>query len=150
MPAAVLLFSPMTDLTVTGSSYAGKANVDPTISARAIRTRAADYLAGTDPADPLVSPIFAAVATGTEELNYCVPSCTTHKSTYYPVSIQVDGDLAVSGKPDTYIDMTISYASASAMPAISNAETGGVITQRQSNSWTEKLPISGGWTGKIS
>src|ERR1700761_4835924 len=41
-----------------------------------------------------------AVATGTEELNYCVPSCTTHKSTYYPVSIQVDNDLAVSGKPD--------------------------------------------------
>ena len=27
--------------------------------AQAIRTRAADYLAGTDPADPLVSPIFA-------------------------------------------------------------------------------------------
>jgi epsilon-lactone hydrolase len=59
MPAAALLLSPMTDLTVTGSSYAGKANVDPTISARAIRTRAADYLAGTDPADPLVSPVFA-------------------------------------------------------------------------------------------
>lgn len=59
MPAAVLLLSPMTDLTVTGSSYAGKADADPAISARAIRTRAADYLAGTDPADPLVSPIFA-------------------------------------------------------------------------------------------
>ena len=27
--------------------------------AQAIRTRAADYLAGTDPADPRVSPIFA-------------------------------------------------------------------------------------------
>jgi len=59
MPAAALLFSPMTDLTVTGSSYSGKAHVDPAISAQAIRTRAADYLAGTDPADPLVSPIFA-------------------------------------------------------------------------------------------
>ncbi len=59
MPAAALLFSPMTDLTVTGNSYAGKALVDPNISAQAIRTRAADYLAGTDPADPLVSPIFA-------------------------------------------------------------------------------------------
>jgi monoterpene epsilon-lactone hydrolase len=61
MPAAALLFSPMTDLTVTGSSYAGKAQADPAISAQAIRTRAADYLAGTDtdPADPLVSPIFA-------------------------------------------------------------------------------------------
>jgi epsilon-lactone hydrolase len=59
MPAAALLLSPMTDLTVTGGSYAGKAHVDPAISAQAIRTRAADYLAGTDPADPLVSPIFA-------------------------------------------------------------------------------------------
>jgi acetyl esterase/lipase len=59
MPAAALLLSPMTDLTVTGSSYAGKAQADPAISAHAIRTRAADYLAGTDPADPRVSPIFA-------------------------------------------------------------------------------------------
>jgi len=59
MPAAALLLSPVTDLTVTGSSYAGKAHADPAISAQAIRTRAADYLAGTDPADPLVSPIFA-------------------------------------------------------------------------------------------
>ena len=59
MPAAALLLSPMTDLTVTGSSYASKAHTDPNISAQAIRTRAADYLAGTDPADPLVSPIFA-------------------------------------------------------------------------------------------
>ncbi len=59
MPAAALLLSPMTDLTVTASSYAGKADADPAISAQAIRTRAADYLAGTDPADPQVSPIFA-------------------------------------------------------------------------------------------
>jgi len=59
MPAAALLLSPITDLTVTGASYAGKAHADPAITARAIRTRAADYLAGTDPADPRVSPIFA-------------------------------------------------------------------------------------------
>ena len=59
MPAAVLLLSPMTDLTVTASSYAEKADADPALTARAIRTRAADYLAGTDPADPLVSPVFA-------------------------------------------------------------------------------------------
>jgi monoterpene epsilon-lactone hydrolase len=61
MPAAALLLSPMTDLTVTGSSYAAKADVDPAVSAQAIRTRTADYLAGTatDRSDPLVSPIFA-------------------------------------------------------------------------------------------
>jgi len=61
MPAAVVVFSPMTDLTITGDSYRSKAEFDPTITADAIRTRANDYLAGTgtDPADPLVSPIFA-------------------------------------------------------------------------------------------
>jgi epsilon-lactone hydrolase len=59
MPAAALLLSPMTDLTVTGSSYAGKAHADPAITAQAIRTRAAGYLAGTDPADPQVSPVYA-------------------------------------------------------------------------------------------
>jgi monoterpene epsilon-lactone hydrolase len=59
MPAAAVLMSPMTDLTVTGGSYAGKADADPAVSARAIRARAADYLAGADPADPRVSPVFA-------------------------------------------------------------------------------------------
>jgi epsilon-lactone hydrolase len=59
MPAAALLMSPMTDLTVTGSSYTAKATADPAITAQAIRTRAAGYLAGTDPADPLASPVYA-------------------------------------------------------------------------------------------
>ena len=59
MPAAAVLLSPMTDLTVTASSYASKAEADPALSAHAIRTRVADYLDDTDPADPRVSPIFA-------------------------------------------------------------------------------------------
>jgi acetyl esterase/lipase len=61
MPAAAVLFSPMTDLTVTGDSFTTKADVDPNITADAIRTRVNDYLNGTgiDPADPMVSPIFA-------------------------------------------------------------------------------------------
>ena len=59
LPAAALLLSPITDLTVTGASYAGKAHADPAVTARAIRTRAADYLAGADPADPRVSPLSA-------------------------------------------------------------------------------------------
>jgi epsilon-lactone hydrolase len=64
MPAAAVLFSPMIDLTVTGESYTSKADVDPNITAAAIQTRANDYLGGTgtDPADPLVSPIFADLA----------------------------------------------------------------------------------------
>jgi len=59
MPAAILLLSPMTDLTVSGNSFATKADVDPALSAEAIRTRVSDYLVGTDSADALVSPIFA-------------------------------------------------------------------------------------------
>ena len=61
MPAAAVLFSPMTDLTVTGDSFTTKADVDPNVTAAAIQSRVSDYLGGTgiDPADPLVSPIFA-------------------------------------------------------------------------------------------
>lgn len=60
MPAAVAVFSPMTDLTVSGDSFTSKAQVDPNISADAIRTRVAEYLGGTtDATDPLVSPVFA-------------------------------------------------------------------------------------------
>ncbi|MGH3253467.1 MAG: hypothetical protein ACRDOI_45630 [Trebonia sp.] len=74
-----------------------------------------------------------AVATGTENLNPCVPSCTTVKSASYPVSIKAYGVDA----HHNYTEMTISYAGA--MPTISPGETGGQITQRQSNSWSEKL-----------
>jgi len=59
MPAAVLLFSPMTDLTVSGDSFTTKSAADPSVSAQAIRTRVAEYLSGTQSTDPLVSPIFA-------------------------------------------------------------------------------------------
>jgi acetyl esterase/lipase len=64
MPAAAVLFSPMTDLTVSGDSYRTNADRDPNITAAAIATRADDYLRGTGtaPDDPLVSPIFADLA----------------------------------------------------------------------------------------
>jgi len=61
MPAAAVLFSPMTDLTVSGESYINNADRDPNTTAGAIRTRATDYVNGTGTAlrDPLVSPVFA-------------------------------------------------------------------------------------------
>lgn len=61
LPQGALLFSPMTDLTVAGASFAGKASDDPNITAEAIRTRVRDYLGAGDTRadDPLVSPIFA-------------------------------------------------------------------------------------------
>jgi hypothetical protein len=89
-----------------------------------------------------------AVATGTEELNPCTAACTMQGATRYPVSIQVNTTLEVSGKPDTYVVMTISYAGP--MPRIINGETGGIITRRQDDSWSERLPIPGGWDGQVS
>jgi monoterpene epsilon-lactone hydrolase len=60
-PAAAVLFSPVTDLTVSGDTYRSKAKVDPNVTAEAIQRRANEYLAGTGTheADPSVSPIFA-------------------------------------------------------------------------------------------
>lgn len=59
LPCAAVVFSPMTDLTVSGRSFVTKAGVDPNVSAKAIRTRVGDYLHGTEATDPGVSPIFA-------------------------------------------------------------------------------------------
>jgi acetyl esterase/lipase len=61
-PAAAVLMSPMTDLTANGDSFSGKAGVDPNITARAIRTRAAEYAGDMDLTDPRLSPIFADLA----------------------------------------------------------------------------------------
>lgn len=76
------------------------------------------------------------VATGTEELNSCDPDCTG-PSTYYPVTIEVDGDTAVLGNPHVYSEMTITYKGA--VPAIGNGQTGGTVTARTAHSWTVKL-----------
>lgn len=77
-----------------------------------------------------------AVATGTEELNSCDPDCTG-ASTYYPVTIEVDGDTAMLGNPHVYSEMTITYKGA--VPAIGNGQTGGTVTARTAHSWTVKL-----------
>ena len=59
LPAAAVLMSPMTDLTVAGDSFVTKADADPNITAGAIRRRAGDYLDRTAADDPRVSPLFA-------------------------------------------------------------------------------------------
>ncbi len=58
-PVAALLMSPWADLTVSGSSIATKAAEDPALTADGLRRRAADYAAGADAADGLLSPVFA-------------------------------------------------------------------------------------------
>jgi epsilon-lactone hydrolase len=61
-PASVVLMSPWADLAGTGDSIKTKADVDPVITADAVRVRARDYLAGADAADPAVSPVYASLA----------------------------------------------------------------------------------------
>jgi monoterpene epsilon-lactone hydrolase len=58
-PFAGVLMSPWTDLAVTGDSSTTKADIDPALTAPALRTRARDYLGDLDPASPIVSPIHA-------------------------------------------------------------------------------------------
>jgi acetyl esterase/lipase len=58
-PASAAVFSPWTDLTVSGESMLSKAAADPALTPQGMRTRAREYLGDTDPATPLASPIFA-------------------------------------------------------------------------------------------
>jgi acetyl esterase/lipase len=61
-PSSAVVFSPWVDLTVSGDSAVGKADLDPALTPQGLRTRARDYLGDTDPATPLASPIFADLA----------------------------------------------------------------------------------------
>jgi monoterpene epsilon-lactone hydrolase len=58
-PSSAVVFSPWTDLTLSGDSMTGKADVDPALTPEALHARARDYLGTTDPASPLASPLFA-------------------------------------------------------------------------------------------
>lgn len=57
-PSSALLMSPWTDLEGTGDSNRTKADLDPALTSAGMRTRAKDYLAGADPRDARVSPIY--------------------------------------------------------------------------------------------
>jgi monoterpene epsilon-lactone hydrolase len=58
-PAAAVLFSPWTDLTLSGESMTTKVGIDPAFVPEKVSVRAADYVGDADPADPAISPIFA-------------------------------------------------------------------------------------------
>jgi acetyl esterase/lipase len=62
LPGCAWLVSPWVDLQMTGASLAEKAQVDPLISKSYLEELASAYLAGTDPANPLVSPLHAELA----------------------------------------------------------------------------------------
>lgn len=58
-PIGVFAFSPFTDATYSGDSFASNAQVDVVLPAHRSRELAQMYLQGADPADPRVSPLFA-------------------------------------------------------------------------------------------
>lgn len=59
MPAGVFLYSPWTDLTVSGASITANEKTDAMFKAEYIRGGASRYLGAGDPAAPLASPLFA-------------------------------------------------------------------------------------------
>jgi acetyl esterase/lipase len=62
MPGAAVALSPWADLTHSGESITTKADEEPILSLDALRLWASLYSAGTDPADPKISPVNADLA----------------------------------------------------------------------------------------
>jgi acetyl esterase/lipase len=62
LPGCAWLVSPWVDLQMTGGSLAEKANVDPLIAKSYLDELVCAYLAGAEPANPLVSPLNADLA----------------------------------------------------------------------------------------
>lgn len=61
LPGCAWCLSPWVDLAMTGASLASKAAIDPLIQKAYLIELANAYLAGGDPRDPLVSPLYADV-----------------------------------------------------------------------------------------
>lgn len=59
MPGAVALVSPWTDLTVSSPSYQSLRDADPVISQHRLRVAGRHYAGSRNPADPMLSPLFA-------------------------------------------------------------------------------------------
>jgi monoterpene epsilon-lactone hydrolase len=62
LPAAIVAFSPWTDLALTGASLAANAKADPMLDARTVLGFAQSYLAGADPRTPYASPLYGDLA----------------------------------------------------------------------------------------
>lgn len=59
LPAGAICFSPWTDLTLSGASMQGKADLDPILDPDSLRKYAAYYAGDHDLSEPLISPLFA-------------------------------------------------------------------------------------------
>jgi epsilon-lactone hydrolase len=58
MPSSAFMMSPYVDLTLSGSTIADKRDVDPLFTEEVLRMRVKDYVAGDDPSNPFISPVF--------------------------------------------------------------------------------------------
>jgi monoterpene epsilon-lactone hydrolase len=58
IPGAIVLWSPWSDITDTGDTYATLAAADPVLSVDALRASAAAYAAPADQKNPYVSPVY--------------------------------------------------------------------------------------------
>ncbi len=58
MPGGAFVYSPWTDLSVSGASIDANEATDPMFTAEAIRRTAANYVGALTPADPQASPLF--------------------------------------------------------------------------------------------
>jgi acetyl esterase/lipase len=59
LPSAALMMSPWVDLTLSGDSMSEKCELDPALTPEGLKRRVGDYVGAGDPADGLLSPIFA-------------------------------------------------------------------------------------------
>ncbi|WP_112240837.1 alpha/beta hydrolase [Kribbella monticola] len=59
LPSGAVLFSPWADLTLAGASMDSRAHLDPIFDREQVQWYADQYLAGQNPLDELVSPVFA-------------------------------------------------------------------------------------------
>jgi acetyl esterase/lipase len=59
MPRAAVLLSAWTDLTVSSPSYERHRKLDPSITRKGLREAGLWYAGDRDPADPMISPLFA-------------------------------------------------------------------------------------------
>jgi len=58
-PVGAVVFSPVTDLALTGESYDTRAEADPFFTRSQAAALVRSYLGGADPKNPLVSPLYA-------------------------------------------------------------------------------------------
>lgn len=59
LPSCAFVMSPYVDLTLSGETLLTKQADDPILTPNGVRLRVPDYVDGADPADPLISPVFA-------------------------------------------------------------------------------------------